>query len=268
MRLKLLDRIGSLWLIGNGNMGSALLERWLACGLSPSAVTVIDPQPKPTPAGIKMVGSISAAEEVPDVVVLGIKPQQLDTVAPALAPHLAHQALLVSMLAGIRHAMLRAYFDARVVRVMPNTPARVGQGTTVLYADAGNAARDTAEALMAAAGHVHWIDDEALFDAITGVSGSGPAYLFRFIEALEAAGVAAGLPQPLAASLALETVVGASALAAKRLASPAVLREQVTSPNGTTAAGLAVLDGDGALTELLTNTVAAAAARSRDLADR
>jgi pyrroline-5-carboxylate reductase len=246
-------------------MGGALLERWLACGLQPSAVTIIDPQPKIAPAGVKAVAAVDAADGEPQVAVLAVKPQQLQAVAPRLAERIGSTTLLISILAGTRHSTLASLLKGHVVRAMPNTPARLGQGTTVLF---GGASRDhRAEALMAAAGRIHWIDDETLFDAVTGVSGSGTAYVFRYIEALEAAGVAAGLPPPLAAELALETVTGAAALAATREAPPSALREQVTSPNGTTAAGLAALDGDGALTELLTRTVAAAAARSRELAD-
>jgi len=249
-------------------MGGALLDRWLACGLPAANVTVIDPHPKALPEGVAVAPSVDAAAGAPAVVVLAIKPQLLDAVAPSLAGRVAADALLVSILAGTRHATLSERFAAPVVRAMPNTPARLGQGTTVMFGPVSDERRAAAEALMAAVGQVHWVDDESLFDAVTGVSGSGPAYVFRFIEALEAAGVAAGLPRPLAASLALETVVGAAALAAERRAPPTALREQVTSPNGTTDAGLAVLDGSGALTRLLGDTVAAAAARSRELAGR
>lgn len=259
-----LDRLGPLWLLGCGNMGGALLERWLACGLDPKSVTVIDPNPRSAPAGVRVVGTPQDAGDPPRLVLLAIKPQMLETVATQLAGRLDHQPLVISILAGIETPTL-SRLSPRVVRAMPNLPVRIGQGTTALF---GGSAPDraVAEALMAAAGHAHWLDDEALFDAVTGVSGSGPAYLFRFVEALAAAGEAAGLPADLAAGLALDTVTGAAALAAGRDVSPAELRAQVTSPNGTTAAGLAVLDGEGALTALLTATVAAAARRSRELA--
>jgi pyrroline-5-carboxylate reductase len=141
----------------------------------------------------------------------------------------------------------------------------VGQGATALYGDVSPEDRALAEALMRAAGSVVWLDDEAQFDAVTGVSGSGPAYVFRFIEALAAAAEAAGLPPELAATLARETVTGAAALAAEAGESAAELRVQVTSPKGTTEAGLRALDGAGELTGLLTRTVAAAAERSREL---
>lgn len=245
-------------------MGGALLARWLACGLDPASVTIIDPQPKITPAGVRIVPSVEAAPGEPAVVVLAVKPQMLDAVALVLAERTAN-ALLVSILAGTRLPKLQDYFGSRVVRAMPNTPARIGLGATVLCGRVSDGDHAMAETLMGTAGSVHWVDDEDLFDAVTGVSGSGPAYLFRFIEALEAAGRAAGLSPDLAAKLAQETVSGAAALAAEGDVSPSTLREQVTSPNGTTAAGLAVLDGDGALTDLLTATVAAATARSREL---
>lgn len=260
-----LDRIGPLWLVGCGHMGGALLDRWLACGLDAGSITVIDPNPRSAPPGIRVVGTPQDAGEAPNVVLLAIKPQLLADVAAQLSDYLAHQPLVISILAGAETATIRRLLSPRVVRAMPNMPVRIGQGVTVLFGEPGSD-REVAAALMAAVGQVHWIDDEQLFDAVTGVSGSGPAYLFNFIEALAAAGAAAGLPAELARQLALDTVAGAAALAASGEASPAELRAQVTSPNGTTAAALAVLDGDGGLTRLLSDTVAAAARRSRELA--
>ena len=256
---------GPIWLVGCGNMGGALLDRWLACGLDPARVTVIDPQAAPR-AGVRRVATPAEAGGPPAIVLLAVKPQFLDSVAANLAACLQPTTLLVSVIAGTRLASLSQRFDVQVVRAMPNTPARIGRGATALYGDVPAGAKAMAETLMAAAGSVHWVDDEALFDAVTGVSGSGPAYVFRFIEALEAGAIAAGLPAELAAALALETVAGAAALAAGSDAPPAELRRQVTSPNGTTQAGLAVLDGAGELTRLLTATVAAATNRSRELA--
>lgn len=259
-----LDRIGPLWVVGCGNMGGALLKRWLACGLDADTVTVIDPAPRDLPAEIAWVASVPDGGTAPAVVLLAIKPQLIAEVADRLRPRLGN-ALVISILAGAQSATLCRLLSPRVVRAMPNTPAQVGQGATVLYGgDADD--RAIADALMSAAGAVHWIDDEELFDAVTGVSGSGPAYVFRFIEALAAAGAAAGLPTATASALALQTVTGAAALAARGDATPGELRAQVTSPNGTTAAGLWVLDGEGALSALLEQTVAAAAQRSRELA--
>lgn len=259
-----LDRIGPLWVVGCGNMGGVLLRRWLACGLDAASVTVIDPAPRDAPAEVASIASVPAAGEPPHVVLLAVKPQALAEVAERLRPRVG-EALVISILAGVQVATLRRLLSPRVVRAMPNTPAQIGQGATALHG--GNSAdREIAGALMAAAGAVHWLEDETLFDAVTAISGSGPAYVFRFIEALAAAGTAAGLPAATAAALALETVTGAAALAAGGSASPADLRAQVTSPNGTTAAGLTVLDGEGALSALLAATVAAAARRSRELA--
>lgn len=259
-----LDRIGPLWVVGCGNMGGALLRRWLACGLDPASVTIIDPMPRDPPADVRLLPAPPEGGDAPRLVLLAVKPQLLGAIADALRSRLGN-ALVVSILAGAEIETLRRSLSSRIVRAMPNMPAQIGQGATVLC---GGSAEDRAlaEALMAAAGTVHWIENEQLFDAVTGVSGSGPAYLFRFIEALGAAGVAAGLPAATASALALETVVGAAALAALRNFSPAELRAQVTSPNGTTAAGLAMLDGEGGLSALLEDTVAAAARRSRELA--
>lgn len=260
-----LDRIGRLWVVGCGNMGGALLARWLACGLEPGAVTVIDPGAPSLMPDIRIAASPAEAGPPPEILLLAIKPQLLSEVANELRGRIG-DALIISVLAGSEIATLEAQLQShRVVRAMPNTPARIGLGTTALYG--GNVSgRAIAEALMSAVGAVHWLGDEHLFDAVTAVSGSGPAYVFRFIEALAAAGAAAGLPAGTASALALETVTGAAALAARREATPGELRIQVTSPNGTTAAGLAVLDGGGALSGLVEDSVAAAARRSRELA--
>ena len=239
-----------LWLVGCGNMGGALLARWQAAG--DYAISVIDPAR----------GSPTAPAGTPDIIVLAVKPQAW---RDAAAPFAGTRALVVSVMAGVRTASLaEALPDACIVRTIPNTPARLGQGVTALYAArAGTADKAAAEALMAGAGTCVWLDDESGFDAVTAVSGSGPAYVFAFIEALAAAGVAAGLPPRLADELALRTVTGAASLAAEPGADPATLRAAVTSTGGTTAAGLAVLQAE--LPELLRATVAAAQSRSREL---
>ena len=263
-----LSHLGPLWLVGCGNMGGALLARWLRCGLKPEDVTIIDPSPKALPAGIdlRVVGQPPEGEQ-PDILVLAVKPQMLGAVAGRLRVRCGAGQLVLSILAGTRTATLKGLFGGCwVVRAMPNTPARLGKGSTALFAAETNAStRATAEALMAAAGHVHWLDDERLFDAVTALSGSGPAYVFRMIEALEAAGTSLGLPADLAAALARETVVGAGALVEDCTAPPAVLRAEVTSPGGTTQAGLEALDGDGDLSELIERTLQAAAERSAEL---
>ncbi|OYU34250.1 pyrroline-5-carboxylate reductase [Novosphingobium sp. PASSN1] len=250
-----------LWLLGAGNMGGALLRRWLAEDMGP--VAVIDPAPRDLPEGV----AASAAPPVgrPDVLVLAVKPQIWWAATAPLADRVQASTLIVSVMAGVTTADLaRRFPQAPIIRAMPNTPAAIGQGATALFTAAGDLAQGAAEALFSPAGTTVWLPEEAMFDAVTGLSGSGPAYVFAFIEALAAAGEAEGLPPALAMQLARATVSGAGALAASQAATPAaVLRANVTSPGGTTAAGLAVLQP--ALAPLLTATVAAAAVRSREL---
>lgn len=262
-----------LWLVGCGGMGGALLARWLETGLDAAAVTVVDPEPRALPHGfggglVSDAEAAAAAAPEPDLVILAVKPQMVSSVAAEIAAVLPKPTLVLSILAGVRtSALMQAFAGHHIVRAMPNTPARIGQGMTALY---GNGLADSeaacVEALMAVTGATLWLDDEGRFDVVTALSGSGPAYLFRFIEALAGAGEAAGLDPAAAAALALQTVTGAAALAARGEFPPTVLRQQVTSPNGTTQAGLDVLDGDGALSSLLRATVRAAAERSRALA--
>ncbi len=250
--------LGSVWLLGCGNMGGALLRRWLAGGLTD--VAVIDPNPRALPDGIAASAEPSEGEG-PDILVVAVKPQLLGAAAGPVAARLKPDTLIVSVMAGVGVAAVSAAFGGRaVVRTMPNTPARIGAGVTALFGDTGRA---PAEVLMAAAGSCVWLADEAQFDAVTAVSGSGPAYVFAFIEALAAAGRAAGLPGGLADELAMRTVSGAGALAALGDATPEQLRVAVTSPGGTTAAGLGVLIP--ALAPLIEETVAAAARRSHEL---
>lgn len=265
-----IPEFGSLWIVGCGSMGSALLARWLASGLSAAAVTIIDPSPKTLPDGsLRVLSAPPSDGGAPRAVMLAVKPQMLSEVSRGLEERLGEHTLILSIMAGVSCETLRRHFgDRPVIRAMPNTPARVGRGVTALFGiGAGEDDQMIAEALMQAAGAVLWLDQEMQFDAVTAVSGSGPAYVFRFIEALGAAAVEAGLPPTIAGQLALETVVGAAVLAGEASEPPAVLRAQVTSPNGTTQAGLDALDGkaDG-LSSLLRATVAAAAARSRALA--
>ncbi len=243
--------IGRVWLIGAGNMGGALLGRWRLAGFDP---VVVDPRldaPLP-PTG------------VPKIVVLAVKPQVWRAVTDDIAARVGPGVLMVSVMAGVTLAALAERFPgATVARAMPNTPASRGQGITGLLAPtADDRERERLETLFAAAGATVWLDNEADFDALTAVSGSGPAYVFAFVEALTAAGVAAGLAPALAARLATATAIGAAALLDHD--DPAALRAAVTSPNGTTAAGLAVLMPG--LDPLLRETVAAAAARSRAMA--
>ncbi|MEI6485902.1 MAG: pyrroline-5-carboxylate reductase [Sphingomonadales bacterium] len=251
-----------IWLIGCGNMGGALLRRWLAEELGP--VTVIDPAARNLPPGVEALPR-PPAEGKPDIVVLAVKPQAWHQAVLPLAGRLGPLTLVISVMAGVSTADLARLFPgAGIVRAMPNTPAAVGHGATALFTRDGDIVQGAAEALFQPVGQTIWLSDEAQFDAVTGVSGSGPAYVFHFIEALAAAGEAAGLDPAMAMRLARQTVIGAAALAATDGTTPAAtLRERVTSPGGTTAAGLALLMPG--LTPLLTDVVAAAAARSREL---
>lgn len=262
MTLPSLADISGLWMIGCGNMGGALLDRWLASGLAADRVTVIDPTATP-PAGVR--GLIAPEGEAPCVLVLAIKPQMFEAAAAALAGCMTPDTLVISIVAGIPLERLRARFGPRVLRTMPNTPARVGKGVTGLFGDLSPEDRSLGEALAAAVGRPIWLDAEEQFDALTGLSGSGPAYVYAMIESLAAAGEAAGLSAETAAVMARDTVIGAAALADSSDEPPAVLRQRVTSPGGTTQAGLDVLRAP--LDDLMVRTVAAAAARSRELGD-
>ena len=241
-----------LWLIGAGNMGGALLRRWVGAGFDP---VVVDPR----------LGQAVPPSGTPETVVLAVKPQVWQAATAILGERLGTGTLVVSIMAGVPLAALAERFPgASVARAMPNMPAAVGLGVTGLFsAMATPAERERLGIIFAATGTTEWLDAEADFDALTAVSGSGPAYVFAFIEALAAAGEAAGLATALAMRLAKATVAGAAGMAAGETA-PADLRAAVTSPNGTTAAALAVLLPG--LTPLLRETVAAAATRSRDLA--
>jgi pyrroline-5-carboxylate reductase len=203
---------------------------------------------------------------VADTLVLAVKPQVMGDVLPTVAPMRDEATLVVSVAAGITCARLGTLGPGPVVRAIPNTPAAVGKGMTAAFA-AGASAEQVrlADALLASVGAVAWVEEEALIDAATAVSGSGPAYVFHLVEALAAAGVAEGLSEDVAAALARQTVIGAGALLERSTLDPGTLRSNVTSPGGTTAAALSVLMETGALTDLMTRAVRAAAVRSREL---
>ena len=266
-----------LVLIGAGKMGSAMLSAWLANGLDPAGVTIIDPglggARRRDLAG-QGVGVVAKASDVAlktpaKILLLAVKPQIMEAVLSDVATLAGPDTAVVSIAAGIRMETLAPAFaeGQALVRIMPNTPAQVGAGMAVALANEALKADDRAlvDALMAATGATAWIDDEALMDAVTAVSGSGPAYVFYLAECLAAAGRAAGLDDALAEQLARQTVAGGGALLADASEPAAVLRENVTSPGGTTAAALAVLMGDDGLKPLLEKAVAAAKARSIDL---
>ncbi len=260
-----LAEAGPLWLVGCGNMGGAMLNAWRAAGLADRNVLVIDPAGRAID-GVRFV-AVPPPGEQPAILVLGVKPQILDAVVPVLAPCVGAGTQLISILAGVDVGSLRDRFPnvAGIARLMPNLAAMIGQGVTLLHADAG-ADRELAEALARAAGHAEWLDDETLFDAGTALSGCGPAFLFRFIDALAGAGRDLGLAPDVAARLALATVDGAARFAAVADTDPATLADRVASPGGATREGLNVLDRRDGLRPLLDATLGAAAQRSRELA--
>lgn len=257
-----------LVLLGCGKMGQAMLAGWLAAGLPASGVRVIEPQPAPdlVETGVALDGPLP---ERPAAVVLAVKPQVMEAALPQVAGLAGGRVPFLSIAAGLPLAWFEGRLGAAtpVVRAMPNTPAAVGRGISALVANAPGAAHlPLAEALLGAVGETLRLPDEAQMDAVTAVSGSGPAYVFHLIEALAAAGEGEGLPADLAMALARATVCGAGELARQSPEPAAVLRRNVTSPGGTTSAALAVLmDADAGLPPLMRRAVAAAAARSREL---
>jgi pyrroline-5-carboxylate reductase len=264
----------SIVLIGYGNMGRALASGWVARGIPAAAITVVDPNTEATEGaaeqGHATASDAAAAASGADVVLLAVKPAELDTVLASLATQRERIGVFLSIAAGkTLSGMQRILGDAAaIVRAMPNTPAAIGQGMTGLCASASvsEAQRALCTELLTAVGRVEWVEDEARMDAITAVSGSGPAYVFLLIECLTAAGCEAGLEAGLARRLATATVAGAGAYAAETDVDAAELRRRVTSPGGTTAAALDVLQDDDAFANLLRRAVRAAAERSRELA--
>ncbi|WP_281268984.1 pyrroline-5-carboxylate reductase [Sphingomonas gilva] len=256
-----------IWLVGAGNMGGAMLRGWLASGIAADRVTVIDPGSPDLPDGVRHVSA--APEGWPETLVLAVKPQQLDAARAMFAGREGGPRLLLSILAGVEVATLAAAIPAEaVVRAMPNLPVAIGKGVTALYADGvDDARRSEAEALVAPLGLVEWIGGEALFDAVTALSGCGPGFVFRFIDALATAGARLGLPADQAQRLALATVEGSALMAAGSAESPATLADRVASPGGSTREGLNMLDRDDALIELLAATLGASAARNRAMAE-
>jgi pyrroline-5-carboxylate reductase len=264
---------GRIVLLGAGKMGGALLDGWLRLGLAPRQVAVIEPQPSAdltalTARGLDLNPALATLQN-PAAIVIAVKPQTAPQALPPLQPQLAPSTVVVSIMAGRTLQFLAETLgrSSALVRAMPNTPASIGRGITVAVArDASVAQRQTAHRLLAATGAVEWTDDETLMDAVTAVSGSGPAYIFLLVEALAQAGAAAGLPPELAKTLARETVAGAGELLHRSPLDAATLRENVTSPGGTTAAALAVLMVKEGLAALMEKAVAAATRRSRELA--
>ncbi len=268
------DIPGRVLLVGAGKMGGAMLEGWIGLGLDPARAAVIDPGPPPEVAAMIEARGVALNPlngGVPAVMLLAVKPQVAPDVLAKVAPLAGPGTLIVSVMAGRTLAFLEAAFapGTAVVRSIPNTPAAIGRGVTVAVPNAVVTPEQMsiADALLRATGGVEWVEDEALIDVATAVSGSGPAYVFLLAEALAAAGAKAGLPADMADRLARATVAGAGELMVQTGIDPAQLRRNVTSPNGTTAAALAVLmDETKGFGPLLAEAVDAAARRSRELA--
>lgn len=267
---------GKLVLVGAGKMGGAMLEGWLQRGVPAEQVIVIDPSPAAEVKALIDQRGLShnpALDNIDDraaVLIIAVKPQIMDEVLPTLQPLVAHNPLIISVAAGKTTTFFEKAFggDRAIIRAMPNTPAAVGRGITAMVPN-GNvsaAQADLAEELLSAVGEVVRIDNESLMDVVTAVSGSGPAYVFYLTECLAAAGAKAGLPEDLAMRLAAATVSGAGELMRVTGTPPSTLRENVTSPGGTTAAALAVLMSADGLRLVMDSAVAAAASRSSELA--
>lgn len=268
-----LNDLKTLAFIGGGNMAIALISGLTRRGLPGERIVVADPSPEAlerlqTDYGIRPVADNAGAVENAQVVILAVKPQFLRDVAMQIAPHLGADALIISIAAGIPHTALTRWLGAQaVIRTMPNRPAFNGCGATALYAPAAVGAqhRTVAQSIMAAVGITVWVEQESQLDTVTALSGSGPAYFFLLMEALEAAAHARGLPADVAHALTVQTALGAAQMATQNLVPLAVLREQVTSKGGTTAAALAVFEAAG-LRAIVAQAIAAADLRSGELA--
>lgn len=263
---------GRILLVGGGNMGGAMLRGWIDSGVPVAAIHVVDPMPGETLRALIASGGIAHSPEVPrgpfDIVIVAVKPQAMDAVLPALRPALGADTLVISIAAGKTLGYIAGRLGTRpVVRAMPNTPALIGRGITGCFAGASvtTPQRETAGALLSACGPVIWVDAEGDLDAVTAVSGSGPAYVFHLAEALAAAGEAVGLAPDLAMTLARHTIAGAGELLLRSGDTPAQLRRNVTSPHGTTQAALDVLMAEEGLVRLMGRAVAAARDRAREL---
>lgn len=260
---------GRLLMVGCGNMGGAMLAGWLAGGFVPERFTVVDPGLAEPPAGVRLLRELPSGTETFDAILLGVKPQLLDAVAPALTALAGPDTVVLSILAGVELASLAARLpQARtIVRIMPNLAAAIGKSPVALVARGADAARREAiTAFMAPLGTPEWLADESLLDAVTALGGSGPAFVYRFIAALAQAGAAQGLPPDQASRMALAMVEGAAALAARSPFDPEELARRVASPGGVTQAGLNVLDEGDALLRLAAATLRAARDRSAQMA--
>jgi len=266
------DITGTILLAGAGKMGGAMLTGWLSGGLDPRRVAVIDPHLSPeitalAARGVALNPDATTLGPV-ETLVVAVKPQMFREAGARLKAFVSDRTSVVSIMAGTTIASLQDVCGGAVVRAMPNTPAAIGRGITVAVAanSVSTAQRAVADALLRATGSVEWVEDEGLMDAVTAVSGSGPAYVFLLAEELARAGVEAGLPEALATRLARETVAGSGELLHSSELPSSTLRQNVTSPGGTTAAALGVLMGEPGLRDLMIRAIAAATQRSKELA--
>lgn len=268
----------NILLVGCGKMGSALLGGFISKLFSPDQIVIVENDPKRTydlnrKYGVKVIGAGDSIPSgfTPETVIFAVKPQIMADILPGFARICSKDTLFISIAAGKTTAFFEKYLGVNrfVVRCMPNLPALVGQGATVLYPNDSitKEHQRRAESLFAAVGECFWVEDEGLLDAVTAISGSGPAYVFHFMECLIDAGIELGLPKKLATSLACSTIRGSAQLAKVSDETPTVLKEQVTSPKGTTEAALEVLSGEGGLSHILKKATRAAMERSKELAE-
>lgn len=257
-------------LFGCGNMAGAMLTGWLAAGVSPKKFTVIDPLASELPKDVQHFPDAASAGKKYGCLLLGVKPQLFSEVAGDVQSALAPGGMLLSIMAGTGHAQLQdAFPDAQIVRVMPNLSASLGLSPLGLWgSEMDEKAKASVSAMLAPLGMPEWLDSEDQMDAVTALAGSGPAFVYRFIDALAAGGVATGLSDEMAQRMALQMVLGAAQLAAHSDCTPSELARRVTSPGGTTAAGLDKLDENGALGALLKSTLRAARDRGAELAQK
>jgi pyrroline-5-carboxylate reductase len=258
------------WFVGCGNMAGAILDGWRVAGIDLGSVVVIRPSGKAV-EGTRTVRTVAEAGAPPKLVVLGFKPQKLDEIAPELRQRLSARTIVVSLLAGVETASLRQRFPgaAAIVRALPNLPVAIRRGVTGLFStDLDDAAREQLGNFFSALGFAMWMADEAKLAALGSVAGAGPAYVARFIAALTKAGQGRGLSEDIAATIARETVLGTAWMAATTGEDMVSIARRVASPKGTTEAGLAVLDGEGVLDDLIAATINAAFARGLELAQK
>ena len=266
-------QLGSIVLVGAGNMGGAMLSGWLKNGVPGASVTVVDPSPSEAMRAMMSDAGATHVTALPngasaDILFLAVKPQLMDGVLPPLKPAVGASTVVVSVAAGKTLSSMQIHLgDGAMVRAMPNTPAMIGRGVTGAYANdkVSAAQRDAVHALLKVSGPVEWVSSEADIDAVTAVSGSGPAYVFYLVECMAEAGRKAGLPADLAMRLARETVSGAGELLHQSTEDASRLRQNVTSPGGTTAAALSVLMADDGMQPLFDKAIEAARSRAEEL---